>query len=780
MIVGMDFGTTNSGMAVFDGRNLRLIPLDPSSSNPAVSPTALYIANDREVFIGRSAINTYYEHNLNRPSRMERVRVGEISVTLSDMPTFYRDVYIERDIFSPGRLFVSFKMGLANPDYTGTIIGNYYYYLEDIIAIYLYATRKRAEAWLNTPLETIVLGRPVRYSDDPLANDYARERMIQAAFRAGYKQVYLQYEPIAAAHYYETTLHQEQNVLIFDFGGGTLDISILRVGHPASRRVLATGGIAIAGNVFDERIVRAKMPPHFGEGESYRAGERWLPVPASFYEAFANWQELLLLQMPESLEVMRKIERTAQHPGKIRALLSLITGHYGLKMFDVAESVKRLLSSRERAEIVFAGKGFSVMDSLTRTEFERIIRHDIQAIAERLDSVIAASGLDYDEIDTVIRTGGSSQIPAFIDMLETRFGPSKVRELDVFGSVTAGLGVIAHQIERGETTAPVYYAEEAAQRMQQRRTDDNSLPQVDLDLMKRLLDVKAQAPAVVHPVLIARTPALQITAREYQEIPARGIALNGLTPDGLAALLPADEALVMLTTEYRLMTRTGRQMADLYTIGTSLETIEDFYRNAFGVESVCAAARHADLVDAPLIALVSTLGYARLMDGDKFLMKLRQPVAYSVPKMRGYPAALVNVYPDGDIVAFSYAGRAVRLPVALLAGSESRLMSVPLKGRIISVQSVTVPADFVVATAGGYGMCLNSETIPPATELNTTGTKIMAKTDPVSVIRHQPDKPLLAITSQRILPLDTPALSTEPRRLLRLKTGEHLVSLVYR
>jgi hypothetical chaperone protein len=778
MIVGMDFGTTNSGMAVFDGEKLQMIPLDPSSSNPAVTPTALYITNDREVFIGRSAIDMYYEHNLNRPSRMERVKVGEIEQTFAELPSFFRDVYVEKDVFSPGRLFVSFKMGLSNTDFTGTIVGNYYYYLEDIIAIYLYATKKRAETYLNTQLDTIVLGRPVRYSDDASANEYARERMIQAAFRAGYKRVYLQYEPVAAAHFYETRLNQPQNVLIFDFGGGTLDISILRLGD-AQRQVMATGGIPIAGNVFDERIVRAKMPAHFGEGDSYRAADRWLPVPNSYYEAFANWQELLLLQLPDRLESIRKIERTARHPGRIRALLSLITGQYGLKMFDIAESVKRLLSSRDKTDLIFAGRGFSVIDSITRAEFERIIRHDIQAIAERLDGVVAASGLDYGDIDSVIRTGGSSQIPAFIEMLETRFGSEKVRALDIFSSVTAGLGVLAHQIARDEIEAPVYRAEDGDKRMQQRRTGDG-VPHVDLDLMKRLLDVKeSHQGEQSHPVLVVRNEAQKVSARDYDDIPAKGIALNGLNPNGLAEILPADEALLMMTNEYRLFARTAQQLVDLYTIGTSLETVEDFTKTAFSAEMVCAVARWQALQGAEMLAFVSTLGYARLIDGEKFLSRLRQPIAHPVPKMRGYPAALVNVHSGGDIVAFTHSGRAVRLPVALLAGSESRLVNVPLKGRVISVQGVNAPCEFIIITAGGYAMRLHSDAIPQALELNTTGAKVIAKTDPVGAVKFLADKSPVAITTQRVLPVDVSELTSDPQKLLRLKTGETLIHLTY-
>src|SRR5690606_28752745 len=99
-MISMDFGTTNSGIAAYDGQRLELIPIDPANQNATVARTALYITNDRQVHIGRNAIDTYYEQNLNRPVKVERVRVGEITLTFAELPSFVRDVYIDKDIYS--------------------------------------------------------------------------------------------------------------------------------------------------------------------------------------------------------------------------------------------------------------------------------------------------------------------------------------------------------------------------------------------------------------------------------------------------------------------------------------------------------------------------------------------------------------------------------------------------------------------------------------------------------------------------------------------------------
>ena len=73
MIVGMDFGTTNSGMAVYDGRSVNIIPLDPANNNPRVARTALYITNEQQIYIGRDALNRYFEQNVGRPVKTKKV-----------------------------------------------------------------------------------------------------------------------------------------------------------------------------------------------------------------------------------------------------------------------------------------------------------------------------------------------------------------------------------------------------------------------------------------------------------------------------------------------------------------------------------------------------------------------------------------------------------------------------------------------------------------------------------------------------------------------------------
>jgi hypothetical chaperone protein len=785
VFVGMDFGTTNSGMSVYDGERLRLIPLDPANRNPHVARTALYITNDRYVHIGRGATDTYYEQNLNRPSKIERVRVGEIEQTFAELPTFIRDVYIDKDIYSPGRLFLSFKMGLSSPNYLGTIVGNQYFFLEDIIATYLYTTKKRAEQYLNTELDTIVLGRPVRYSDDLEHNEFAKERMIQSAFRAGYKTVYLQYEPIAAAYYYETTINTEQNVLIFDFGGGTLDMSIVHLGNPKTRRVIANGGIPIAGDIFDQHIVRAKYPTHFGEGSTYISGNTELPVPSAFYEAFADWQTLLTLQLADSMETLRRIENTSKQSYKIRALKELITGQYGLKMFDMAEQAKRQLSDKLTARLDMQGEGFRVFDSITRSEFERLIRSDARSITERLDDVLAQANMTPDDIDAVIRTGGSSQIPLFVNLLEERFGAEKVHDIDAFSSVTSGLGVIAYRLEQGELDMPVYHVENYAGKIELQSDPKTRVPRINLDILKRVIDIQENRGngSASTVTLITRDANLKLFAAYCDDFQPMSVnTFAELDETTFAYALPADSEIVLLTTDYVSYVKRAGEVADLRASDLTVEAMDGYRKDSFSVEYVYNIAQWDMLQNSDFLISISTLGYTQKFIGARILEKMSQPVPYKFERMRGYPAFLVGAAADQDYIVITHAGRAVRIPVEKLSVRESRLINVPLKGNMIGAMATYPHDEILIATGSGFAKRITAGSIPYITEMNSNGEKVMQRTNPVIAMPFEPTKPLWALTNQRILPVDTHTIPLDNAdkteySLFKMKKGEKLTTL---
>lgn len=762
MIIGMDFGTTNSGIAHYDGQNLSFVPIDGGLT---VARTALYITNERQITLGRHAIDTYFEQNLDRPVRLEMVRVGEIKLEFAELPTFYVDVHVEKDVLAPGRLFTSFKMGLPSLDTLGTVVGQHFYMLEDIIATYLYIAKTRAEEFYGREISRIVLGRPVRYSLNPKDDQVAWQRMLRAAFKAGYAEVYFQYEPIAAAYHYESLAQGEQTVLVFDFGGGTLDLSVIRVGNPATRAVLANGGLPIAGDVFDQKIVRAKLPPHFGEGSSYRLNGKTLPVPSSFYEAFSNWQELLALQRRQTLDHIEKIERTAQAPLKIRALRHLISSNFGLKIYDVIEATKRKLSAADKAYIRVEAPQFSVYDSLTRAEFEGIISAEIRQIDAYLDGLLAEAGIRPDQIDVVIRTGGSSLIPAFVQLLERKFGAANVRALDEFSSVTAGLAITAQRVERGEIDLKAYHPNDLPPEAHFDSPKDAQI--IDFETLKKYIRLTEGKPLQRDQRVLVGingdVAAIELSAGSLSSV----VPLPGDLTTLIA--LPADQAVILMTTEYRLLKRSARELAQMRELGLTLAESAKFHRDDFGVEGVSGIAAAHGTNDHAL--LVTSAGAYKLYGRTALLERLDGTLPYTITRIKGDPVALVDVAANGEIIAFSRAGKAARLPVSLLTSGNGRLMNLAPDDRIIAAFAFQPGDQFVMAAQNG---ALQRVGGVAASGLDGAGVK-MAQGRVVSVARVRGE--VWAMTDRRMVKVDAAQLD-KPRGVVQVEAGESVRALV--
>lgn len=470
MRIGLDFGTTNSGAAVFDGQHVRVFPLDPTSRDPTVMRSTLYVTRDHEIFVGQEAISTYYRQNVGRPSKMVRQYIGKIEMTFGTVEsvkgypggpaTLVRDVYALVDELTPGRLLLSLKSELAG-SYEGTTIFGRYYELEELIAIYLREIRQRVEAETGETVDSVVLGRPVSFANSGTEADSRRaeSRLRHAAEMAGFHDIAFEMEPVAAALHYELMTEKLQNVVIFDFGGGTLDVTVMRIGEPGERRVFATGGVDVAGDVFDQRIIEGLLLDHFGRGSTVRLsaarlsspkshGEAWgkdsVPFPSQYTDGLINWQTIPELNKPETLHFLRLAQLTGSHPARVRALESLLINNYAIRLIDKVERAKIALSTARFATIQLTGDDISVWQPLTRSQFETLIADATHRIEACLLDTLERSGLQVDGIDAAVRTGGSAQIPCFIEMMARIFGPEKVVLSDVFSGVTAGLAIRAY------------------------------------------------------------------------------------------------------------------------------------------------------------------------------------------------------------------------------------------------------------------------------------------------------------------------------------------------
>jgi hypothetical chaperone protein len=256
---------------------------------------------------------------------------------------------------------------------------------------------------------------------------------------------------VAAALHYELTAGEPQNVVVFDFGGGTLDVTVMRIGGPAERRIFASGGVGIAGDAFDQRIIEGLMLDHFGRGSTW--GEDAAPFPNHYTDALVHWQTIPELNRPETLHFLRLAQLTGSHPARVRALESLLINNYAIRLIDAVERAKVALSTTRLALVRLTGeeadrpadgpadRSIDVWQPVTRSQFEALIADATRRVEACVLDTLERSGLEVGEIDTVVRTGGSAQIPCFIDMLGRIFGPDRVVLSDVFSGVTAGLAI---------------------------------------------------------------------------------------------------------------------------------------------------------------------------------------------------------------------------------------------------------------------------------------------------------------------------------------------------
>jgi hypothetical chaperone protein len=441
--VGLDFGTSNSGVAVSDGEQVRLLPIDRRDVLPEVVKTILYITRDHQCAIGQEAIELYYRHNVNRLRRYEKQWVGEIEYYGADM--FYvRDVYADVDVLKPGRLLQYLKTALRKvggaDDYQGTQIFDRYYRVVDLVKAYLEVLKTRAEALLGEEITGVTLGRPVKFSETTSLDRQAEETLRQAALEAGFKEVDFELEPVAAALYYEKSLDRPQTVLIFDFGGGTLDIAIMRLGDPNHREVYASGGIDLAGTDFDRAIIQKRLLPHFGLGQV-----RHRPDILELIHAVPDWIVLPELGTPQNRTSLEHAIREGIAPARLKALKALIFNNLAFSFYNRVEAAKIALSNQGAAVIELKSQDIDLWELYTRVQFERDILDSQMQIREVLLDTVIASGLEPEQIDAVIKTGGSSNIPAFSIMLGSIFGPERVKESNLFSSVTAGLAIRAHE-----------------------------------------------------------------------------------------------------------------------------------------------------------------------------------------------------------------------------------------------------------------------------------------------------------------------------------------------
>ncbi|MGH9605615.1 MAG: Hsp70 family protein [Terracidiphilus sp.] len=443
--VGLDFGTTNSTVAIKSGDTQIRIATFPFRG--AETPSFRSVLYFEQV---KSASGVKRAHSLTGPAAIER--------------------YLEAE--EKGRLIQSLKSHLSNRGLTGTEIFGHRYKLEGVVSRMLGDLRKNVEHQFGRPIGQAMVGRPVRFvgAETNEDDDFAVARLREAFAAAGFERVDFEMEPVAAACAYESTLDHDELILIGDFGGGTSDFSILRVGPGVRSRgrtaqdLLGNSGVGLAGDAFDARIVRKLVSPALGSNSEARSLNKLLPaVPAWIYANLERWHYLSFLRTNNVREILKSARARALEPEKIEALIAIVDEDLGYQLHQAVQQVKFELSRSHTAEFrfrdgnprlpgpAFSNPVFSNIDlriPVTRAEFEQWIANELHAIELCIDSLVRAAGVHPRDIDCVFLTGGSSFVPAVRRIFAARFGEERIRGGNEFTSVAHGLALRAEELDR--------------------------------------------------------------------------------------------------------------------------------------------------------------------------------------------------------------------------------------------------------------------------------------------------------------------------------------------
>lgn len=411
LTLAIDFGTSNSlvGAARGDAR-IEALPLDPAAKDPSLMRTLLYFVNSRECYFGADTIPKYVENEME------------------------------------GRLFRSFKSHLPNRNYSGTMVGERVMSLENLVTTFLLELKRRAESELGETAERAVIGKPARYSLDDEVDAFALKRMSRAVEAAGFKEYEFVPEPLAAALDYRRGLTEEKIVLIGDFGGGTSDFTLMRMGpfdYQASD-VLGIDGCPLAGDALDSLFMSKRLNKFLGAEVQYRMSmsNNWLTMPPTVTERLNQPAHIVHLKEKATYEFIREVRKGAPNEKDREAidrLFALIEDQQIFAFFEKIEATKRRLSDREIATFEFDYPDIEIRTDFLREEFDEWSEATIAKIFASMEECLKKGGVTADRVDLISLTGGSSQVPKIRKEFEKRFGAAKLQTRSQFHSVLSGL-----------------------------------------------------------------------------------------------------------------------------------------------------------------------------------------------------------------------------------------------------------------------------------------------------------------------------------------------------
>ena len=378
-IIGIDLGTTNSCVAVMEGNEPTVIP---NAEGKRTTPSVIAFVEGGEIKVGDPA---------------KRQAVTNPTKTIASVKRFMGNKYSESSKEAERSAYSVVK---GDNDTPRVDIDGRLYTPQELSAMTLQKMKKTAEDYLGQDVTRAVITVPAYF------NDSQRQATKEAGEIAGLTVERIINEPTAAALAYGLDKKDsDQKIVVFDFGGGTHDVSILELGDGVFEVLATDGDTHLGGDDVDQKIIN------------------WLA------EEFIADEDMDLRKDPMALQRLK----------------------------EAAEKAKIELSSSTQTEInlpyvtATASGPKHLVRTLSRAKFEALIDDLVKRTIEPCQTALKSAGLSTGDIDEIILVGGSTRIPAVQEAVEKFFGkaPSKGVNPDEVVAVGAAIqgGVLTGDVK---------------------------------------------------------------------------------------------------------------------------------------------------------------------------------------------------------------------------------------------------------------------------------------------------------------------------------------------
>lgn len=380
-MVGIDLGTSNSAVAAFFGGKHQVIP---DENGRRLTPSVVSFGKDKKILIGDDAKSQLFANPKRSIASIKRL--------------------IGRKIFSPevqkAKVLLPYQL-VEGPDQNVAIeIDNQTYLPQEISALILKRMKEIAEAKFQQPVHQAVVTVPAYF------NDNQRQATADACRIAGLEVIRMINEPTAAALAYGYGRGLHETVAVYDLGGGTFDISILRLKDQVFEVVATAGDTFLGGDDFDDRVIDICA------------------------DHFLKQHDVDLRTIPQALPLLRQN----------------------------AERAKRKLSYAEKTDIYIPGilkEEHQVLDlhmSLSRTQFAQACNDLVQKTFTVCDEALRMAGLRAQDLNAVILVGGPTKMTIVQDAVHQYFQKESSKDLNPDEVVAIGAAIQATALNGTQAT----------------------------------------------------------------------------------------------------------------------------------------------------------------------------------------------------------------------------------------------------------------------------------------------------------------------------------------